>query len=168
MEAALASLDAYPELKLVLGEFQEELCATGGFSSDAAWWRHVECRFALRCLLLQLEENLETAAVRVECKEGHGGSRCEWRKVELMASLSRALEATTAPRLAETQAPRGVQVERRYGLRPKETELFRLLVIRESGTCRWLNRFVSNHSGSDSDSALCRWATITSRIGIQV
>ena len=29
-------------------------------------------------------------------------------------------------------------------------------VIRESATCRWLNRFVSNHSGSDSDSALCR------------
>ncbi|CAL1166210.1 unnamed protein product, partial [Cladocopium goreaui] len=65
-------------------------------------------------------------------------------------------EATTDPRLSKSPtAPRGVQVERRYNLKASESELFRLLVVRESATSRLLCRYLSSHSGSDVDSALC-------------
>ena len=34
----------------------EELSHTDGFANDASWWRHIEARFGLRCLLLRLED----------------------------------------------------------------------------------------------------------------
>eukprot|EP00434_Breviolum_minutum_P029673 symbB.v1.2.026231.t1/scaffold2605.1/size75065/2 len=155
VERALSDLDAIsPELAMVVAEFQEDLREDTAFASEASWWRHVECRFALRCLLLHLEENLETAALRIESKTG--GSVSQWRKVQVMAQLSKAFEATTEPRLSKSHStPRGVQVEKRYNLKASESELFRLLVVRESATSRLLCRFLSSHSGSDVDSALC-------------
>ncbi|CAK9109227.1 ATP-dependent zinc metalloprotease FtsH [Durusdinium trenchii] len=144
-----------PELALVVNEFQEELRSGEGFETEASWWRHVECRFALRCWLLHLEENLESVAVQIEALEGPS----QVRKLQLLSQLSQAFESTTEPRLAKLPtAPRGVQVERRYNLSGREVEIFRLLVawvVRESATCRSLCRFLSSHSGSDGESALC-------------
>ena len=34
----------------------QELAHTDGFANDASWWRHIEARFGLRCLLLRLED----------------------------------------------------------------------------------------------------------------
>ncbi|CAJ1345461.1 unnamed protein product, partial [Effrenium voratum] len=75
-----------------------------------------------------------------------------------------AEERTTLPRLAKSAPPRGVQVERRYNLKPSESELMRLLVVRESATSRVLCRFLSEHSDTNSALySLCR----SSRLDVQ-
>ncbi|CAJ1437263.1 unnamed protein product [Effrenium voratum] len=81
-----------PELSLVVAEFQEELTHTDGFATDAAWWRHVECRFALRCLVLRLEENLESTALRFEVP-----GEPKWQKMKIMSQLLEAFEEKNWP-----------------------------------------------------------------------
>ncbi|CAE7245717.1 cdc48 [Symbiodinium microadriaticum] len=180
---------------MVVSEFEEELSHTDGFANDASWWRHIEARFGLRCLLLRLEEGLESAAVRFERGSGEASDE-SWRKarsdrriweveVEIMDRLLKSFEQTTEPRLAKSapwwptghftvgsfgqaQTPRGVQVERRYGLKDSEAELLRLLVIRECARSRVVCRFLGDHCGnlSDGNSPLCSLCR-NSRLDVQ-
>ncbi|CAE7905496.1 cdc48 [Symbiodinium sp. KB8] len=194
---------------MVVSEFEEELSHTDGFANDASWWRHIEARFGLRCLLLRLEEGLESAAVRFAAfftstvNEGEASDE-SWRKarsdrriweveVEIMDRLLKSFEQTTEPRFTDwvevrdsasnsvhsgplatlqlgpsAQTPRGVQVERRYGLKDSEAELLRLLVIRECARSRVVCRFLGDHCGnlSDGNSPLCSLCR-NSRLDVQ-
>eukprot|EP00439_Symbiodinium_sp_Y106_P018002 s444_g2.t1 len=163
VQLQLAELEkSCPELAMV------ELVHTDGFANDASWWRHIEARFGLRCLLLRLEDGLESAAVRFERGSGEASDE-SWRKVEIMDRLLKSFEQTTEPRLAKSaQTPRGVQVERRYGLKDSEAELLRLLVIRECARSRVVCRFLGDHCGnlSDGNSPLCSLCR-NSRLDVQ-
>ncbi|CAE8591858.1 unnamed protein product, partial [Polarella glacialis] len=109
-----------PELAFVVAEFRGELLAgSRGFQGDAAWWTHLEVRFALRCLLRRLEESLESFALRFDDRAS--GAASQLQKLQLLTRLVSAFEATTEPRLANSaQPPLGLKVERRYGLKPSE------------------------------------------------
>ncbi|CAE8657700.1 unnamed protein product, partial [Polarella glacialis] len=146
-----------PELALVVAEFRGELLAgSRGFQGDAAWWTHLEVRFALRCLLRRLEESLESFALRFDDRAS--GAASQLQKLQLLTRLVSAFEATTEPRLANSaQPPLGLKVERRYGLKPSEAEILRLLVVREAATSRGLCQYLAlQEEISGAVSALCR------------